>query len=124
MKVKVYFNLHKKVFSVVDNKTKKVVRYSNGLSLNDATFKVSKAGRERVLKERRKNVHAYVIGEDDLNYCIPSDATEVTYNPYLYNSFVEKDTKKPISKAYKVFLRVDNKRAKLYALKPEESYAS
>ena len=93
MKVKVYFNLHKKVFSVVDNKTKRVVRYSNGLSLNDATFKVSKAGRKRVLKERRKNVHAYVIGEDDLNYCIPSDATEVTYNPYKFPYFLSSGKK-------------------------------
>ena len=70
------------------------------------------------IKPHTEEVFLPIKGKDQFQL------TEVTYNPYRYNSFVEKDTEKPISKAYKVFLRVDNKRAKLYALNPEESYAS
>ena len=115
MKAKVYFNLHKKLFSVVDVKTGMVIDHSYGLSLNNAKFRVQEAGRQRVLREKRKNVHAYVVGELDLNYAIPADAEEVTYNPYLYNSFVFKgDYPTPVKTAYKVFLKVENNRPQIF----------
>jgi len=53
-------------------------------------------GREKVLREKRKNVHAFVKGylQDAENVsCNPSVITkevEVTYNPYKYETFVDK----------------------------------
>lgn len=115
MKVKVYFNLHKKMFSVVDFSTGKVVDHRYGLSLNDAVFRVQQGGRNRVLRERKKNVHAYILGDLDLSYAIPQ-TVEVTYNPYKYDSFVSKEDGHPISRAKKVFLRVENKKGRIFAL--------
>lgn len=66
MKVFVYFNLHKKVFSVraMEGENKgRVIAHTTTVELRDAVFKVSQAGRERVLKEKRKNVHAGVQGQ-------------------------------------------------------------
>lgn len=103
MKVFVYFNLHKKVWSVkaLEGPNKgRVIQHSTFVALTDCTFKVSKAGRERVLRERRKNVHAGVVG-----YLVPQNekvvfpiakSVPVTYNPYKYETFVHKHTEKPI----------------------------
>ena len=109
-KVYVYFNLHKKTFSIRSCDTKKVIGYSDSVVLSNVTFKVSEAGRKRVLQEKRKNVHAGVEGvlfafdNKEFNYR-PTEMKEATYNPYLYKSFVDKETKEPITQADTVFLK-------------------
>ncbi|AHJ87634.1 hypothetical protein Bp8pC_204 [Bacillus phage Bp8p-C] len=102
---KVYFNLHKKVFSVKQNE--KVVCHSSIVILSDVTFKVNQKGRDKVLKENRKNVHAYVIGTltQDVKAHIDETYREATYNPYKFNSFIDKETHQPISTANTVILK-------------------
>jgi hypothetical protein len=109
MKVFVYFNLHRKVFSVkaLEGASKgRVVAHLPQVSLTDAVFKVSEAGRQRVLREQRKNVHAGVVGylseipETDID-----TMTAVTYNPYLYSSFVTLADQLPVSTARRVVLQ-------------------
>lgn len=111
MKYFCYFNLHKKLFSLKNKKTGLVEHHAVVVVLDDCTFKVSLAGRARVLKEQRKNVHAGVEGiirsfraeAIDL-----SDFIELAYNPYKYDSFVVKETEIPVKNAEKVVL--SNKR--------------
>ena len=65
MKVKVYYNLHKNCYSIVSLEKEnygKVIKHENCVPLFDAQFKVSEKGRQRVLREQKKNVHAYVVG--------------------------------------------------------------
>lgn len=107
-KVFVYFNLHKKVFSVKDVKTGLVVAHTEDITLQDATFKVSEAGRQRVLKEQRKNVHAGVVGTYTTNKLTEHNPNRATYNPYKFDSFVELQTYAPIRTAKRV--RLVNKR--------------
>lgn len=108
--VYVYFNLHKKLFSIRSEKTKRVIHHTSSVVLCDATFKVSQAGRLRVIKEQRKNVHAGVKGTVlayDVNQ-FTKDAKscrEATYNPYKYESFVDKLTGEPLDSAEYVFLK-------------------
>jgi hypothetical protein len=66
MKVRVYFNLHKKLLSIQTkvNGAWKVISHRQSVSLSDVTFKVSECGRQRVIKNKRKNVHAYICGHD------------------------------------------------------------
>ena len=101
MKVFVYFNLHKKLFSVkaLEGPEKgRVIAHKELLTLTNATPKVSEKGRQRVLQERRKNVHAGIVGEwepIDPDFYVPASALfcirdEVTYNPYKYKTFVYK----------------------------------
>ena len=122
MKVFVYFNLHRKCYSIKSlsgvNKGR-VVAHAEKVLLRDATFKVSEAGRQRVLRTKRKNVHAGVVGtlagwkgtptpaagrwimtyrpegdwlSDDSRYAKYARhyGTEVVYNPYLYPTFMRK----------------------------------
>jgi hypothetical protein len=117
MKVFVYFNLHKKVWSVKalsgPNKGR-VVAHLDRLVLDDCAFKVSEAGRQRVLREKRKNVHAGVVGtltDDQADFA----GVAVTYNPYKYNSFVTRNDEQPIHKARIVVLNGRSVSAVRYA---------
>lgn len=98
--VYVYFNLHKHCFSVKSMKTGLVVAHTNDITLAHATFRVSEAGRLRVLREKRKNVHAGVIGFYQENSFLSTRySKEATYNPYIYESFVEKGNLQPLHQA-------------------------
>jgi hypothetical protein len=107
-KVMVYYNLHKHTFSVQKNGI--VVFHADYLKLKDVEFRVRVGGKEKVRKEKSKNVHAFVIGilEDFCEFPC-EDMTEpvgeiVTYNPYLYDSFVYKKTKEPVYNANEVVM--------------------
>ena len=92
MKVDVYRNLHKNCWSVRSRERHdygKVVAHTNSLVLNDAKFVVSQAGRNRVLKEKKKNVHAGLSGYYVDRVPVPAVSFDVTYNPYKYDSFVD-----------------------------------
>ena len=137
VKVAIYYNLHKHTFSVkaMEGEMKnKVVGYSDTLILSPTkdgvVFKVSEAGRRRVLATKNKNVHAVVVGEltgvnvltsvnvradtsllDEGEVISPTREVkqEITYTPYHHYSFVMKACGTPI---YTTQSRVlfDNKR--------------
>ena len=84
-----------------------VIGYDTDIHLKDVQFKVQKGGMNRVRKEKRKNVHAGVVGKiissgGDYN---TDDWVLITYNPYKHNSFVEYETEEPIFKADEVILK-------------------
>jgi hypothetical protein len=92
MKVRVYYNLHKKRLSVQEkvNGVWKVMRHVDAIHLKNVSFKVSEAGRQRVLQQKRKNVHAFIIGEPT-NELDPTQHQYqiVGYNPYLKERFFD-----------------------------------
>lgn len=106
-KVFVYFNLHKETFSVKNLSTRLVVAHLDHVNLKEAFFKVSQRGRQKVLKEKRKNVHAGIIGIFTFENLISDDekSEKATYNPYKYDSFVNNDTFEKISNAKSVYLK-------------------
>lgn len=106
-KVMVYYNLHKHTFSVTYKG--RLISHSDYVKLEDVEFRVRQGGRERVIREKSKNVHSFVIGTL-MDYCefpcenLPVEPNNniVTYNPYKYNSYVMKDTEEPIFHANEV----------------------
>lgn len=113
MKVFVYYNLHKKCWSIkaLEGPNKGlVVAHATTVILNDCQFKVSEAGRQRVLRERRKNVHAGIVGvlecyDQDETVCFNTAISmPVKYNPYKYETFVNAITNQPILKARRVLM--------------------
>ena len=97
MKVFCYWNLHRKTWSVkaLEGPNKgRVVQHADTVLLSEARPKVSEAGRQRVLRERRKNVHAGVVGH--LSYAgdtqLATTDRRVSYNPYKGPSFTHTDT--------------------------------
>ena len=120
MRVKVYFNLHKKLFSVVameGSEKGRVIKHVNEIDLTKCAFRVQKAGRERVLAERKKNVHAYILGHTmDASIKAETLSGEATYNPYKYSTFVDKSDGSPVE--YKNYCKLisTNGRAKILTL--------
>ena len=103
-RVQVYYNLHKKCLSI--RHKGKVIEHAQEVTLTDARFHVQQAGRERVLKQKRKNVHAYVSGKLKESFWfiqapkyVWTAKQHVTYNPYKHKSFVNKKTLKPVTSA-------------------------
>ena len=94
MRVFVYFNLHKKMWSVkaLEGPQKgRVIARTFHVALRDVQSRVSQKGRERVLREKRKNVHAGLVG-DWVGFKLPEyyrhvPETEITYNPYKSGNF-------------------------------------
>ena len=105
MIVEVYWNLRKRTWSVRAKDTRLVIDHKDSILLKDAILSVKQGGRERVLRDQQKNVHAFAIGEVvDLDRLIYPYNSQVIYNPYKYTSFVMADTEEPIYEADHVYL--------------------
>ena len=89
IRVFVYKNLHKNCWSVRDMKTGLIAFHCDAIIIKDAKFKVSKKGRQRVLKDRVKNVHAGVMGTTlSVNQDQDGWTNRVRYNPYETDTFI------------------------------------
>ena len=107
MKVEVYFNLHKRVFSIRSCKTGRVIHHAKDVHIVNPKFVVREGGRQRVLRERKKNVHAFVRGNLTTFKDNPSRlADTIGYNPYKYDSFVNVTDEEPVYKAFRAWLNV------------------
>lgn len=106
-RVMVYFNLHKKTFSIQYKGL--VIAHADYVKLKNVEFRVRQGGKEKVRAEMSKNVHAFVIGDlvEFIEYPatdIPSatSSKSITYDPYKYDSFVYRDTEEPVTSAREV----------------------
>lgn len=108
MIVHVYRNLHKNCWSV--RHKGKVIKHLDELILTEASFHVQPAGRAKVLRENRKNVHAYVKGYLDDGLAIRSSRkTPITYNPYKFGYFYNRRTMSKVEKARMVWFDKNGK---------------
>ncbi|WP_051317060.1 hypothetical protein [Ectobacillus panaciterrae] len=104
-RVQVYRNIRKKLFSVLDKKTRRLIAHRETLVLSNVEFKISKAGQERVRRDKQKNVHAYVVGNYVGHQVVNIENYKlVYYNPYVTDTFVTVDNNNPILKAEKCYL--------------------
>jgi len=95
-KVRVYWNLHKKTWSIQDCKSGLVIDHKKCVVL-EGNFVVRKGGQKRVRQEGKKNVHAFAVGYVDDKYNVDNirprpisdiDWQRVTYNPYKHDYFM------------------------------------
>ena len=121
--VRIYWNLHKGQWSIQDKKSGLVVGRQPEVFLEGAyfeptydkrgrhiepKFKVRQGGRMRVIKEGKKNVHAFAEGWYPSTWISPKhyhdEGREVTYNPYKNDTFVYKDTGEPVGQVGQIWL--------------------
>lgn len=125
MKVRCYFNLHRRKYSI-QRKTPKgwrVYKHTDLICLEDARFIVSAAGRRRVLAEQKKNVHAYVEGTlaNPFKHQCNGNQLElegITYNPYKCGNFVFRDNGVVLHNSPLVIGSVHNRQPQLFAADP------
>jgi len=97
-----YRNLRTGGFSVKHRG--RVCERANFIVMSDVEFRVSEVGRQRVINEKSKNVHAYMVAD---SYHLPASLFSwkqnkmipVTYNPYEHDTFVNAKTGEPIHEA-------------------------
>lgn len=67
-----------------------VIANADSFIAENVTFRVSEPGRQRVIKEKRKNVHAFTVC-DKYNYTKIHNVVDylriITYNPYKSGNF-------------------------------------
>jgi len=83
-----------------------VVASARQVRLGDVEFRVRESGRDRMLKQQKKNLHAYAIGrlldfvhpsqDDDLESV---EGRSVFYNPYRFAYFADCETEAPVTGA-------------------------
>jgi hypothetical protein len=148
MRVSVYFNLHRRLFSVRAEEgpaAGRVIAHARHVTLgghSGCSFVVQEGGRQRVLAEGRKNVHAFVRGElEGMRDYTPAAAVEalglrlfsnfdfarrhcqtsVAYNPRVASYFFAPDGsrengRRPIDRARRVLLTLaEGERARIFA---------
>ena len=139
MRTEVYFNLRRKCFSV--RRGGVVQAHASCILIHEPRFVDQEGGRQRVLREKRKNVHAFVVGEPDSIVTFPDhtragwDSTltnhgwvhQVWYRPYLSGAFHAEDIRLsstaqafPISSAKWVWMVVIDGVPHMVAKEPTE----
>ena len=99
--VRVFKNLKYGCYSIMQ---RGVVKASaREVRLVDVEFRVREAGRQRMISEQRKNVHAFAVGHlidyvhpDDSRNIAPLSGRGAFYDPYRFESFVDSETKAPV----------------------------
>jgi len=94
-KVRVYWNLHKKTWSIQDCKSGLVIDHKKCVVL-EGNFIVRKGGQKRVRQEGKKNVHAFAVGYMSEYFVSTSESLKkefadwdrVKYNPYEDDYFM------------------------------------
>jgi len=92
MRVRCHKNLHRGDWSITVKG--KVVAHVAEIILRDVRFIVRESARLRVIARKCREVHAWVEG-DVLESCPEGRRVSLTYNPYLADSFVERESGKP-----------------------------
>lgn len=102
--VRVFLNWKRGCYSIFQDG---LVRASaREVRLADVEFRVREAGRQRMLRERRRNVHAFAVGRL-VDYVHPDDPRRlaglggrgVVYDPYRCATFVDRETGSPVAGA-------------------------
>ena len=118
-KIEVYRNLHRDCWSVRQNGLVKF--HCQYIYMRDCNFVVQPAGHAKVLREKKKNVHAFVRG-----YLTLDDSAigthlfcwdDIYYNPYKASTFVDWEDKAVVHADF-VDLSITDKNTPVLALNP------
>jgi len=111
------------VRKMTDKSSARVERseHAEAVILTDVEFRVRESGKQRVLREQQKNVHAFTIGMLEQAFETPyawvldvdrifnrENARWVIYNPYKFATFVDQTTGAPVYSGARVLVTAHN----------------
>ena len=115
-----FYNLHTHTWSQKDRKNMRIIGHPKEAVVLEVCFIVGLKSNERVRREKRKNVHAFVRGTHGTEFArflasslVDDKWKEVTYNPYKHTSFMCQA--EPVNRADAVLLKADRT---VWALNP------
>jgi len=84
----------------------KVLASARQVRLRDATFTVRETGRQKMLREGKRTVHAWINGllvdythDDEARNLARLDGRRVGYNPHRAGNFMDRDNDTPVTEA-------------------------
>ncbi len=83
--MRVHWNRTRKCWSCREGKR---LTYARELTLTDAKFVISWAGRQRTIDTGKRSVHAWIEGKPAMPVCVPLGAVRVSYSPWGPMGFV------------------------------------
>jgi hypothetical protein len=103
----IYYNINKRIFSIRAKKTP--VSYARIVKVDLPKFVVRQGGRAAVLRDRQKNVHAFIKGEMQELDTLPNvkGLRKISYDPYKFGYFFCVNTNEPIDAAQFAVLTLD-----------------
>ena len=124
--VRVYWNLHKRCYSIqTRGKSWRVSGHAHEVLLSDCTFVVNAGGQQRVRAQRRKNVHAFIVGRlvgarTSFDWKTPTvlwpaawdEPAVLRYDPYLNDCF--QADQNDVLEAQLVYGTVDGRRPLMF----------
>ena len=123
-KMKVYFDLYDKTWTVRQDENtcqempsgKKVGQW-NYIQVKNPQYVVHQEGKERVRREKQKNIHAYICGYviEELP-SMPSRQEFISYDPYKDDSFVIHNTNNSIHSSPYAMMQITNRKPIVKAL--------
>lgn len=103
MIVQVYWNRTQRQWSLRTADTRRVVEYRFSLFLLEATFHVSEAGRQRVIRTNTRTVHAWIegtLGTRDEELLLHNlQGNRASYRPFEAGYFRRNETDTPVHTA-------------------------
>lgn len=88
-----------------------VVAHTSQILLTDCRFIINKAGQQRVREQKRKNVHAFIVGKVAMKGAMGTTAEDsrglgckIVYNSYLHEGFVVQNSYTPLIGALAVMI--------------------
>ena len=104
--MRVHRNLNRGTWSLTE--PGRAVRHAEAAALAGVSFKVSAAGRARVLARRVRAVHAWAVGTPAPTWPkAGAPLVAVTYNPFRAGTFTRCDTGEPVYFAAFVYFAAD-----------------
>ena len=107
--VRVFRNLTHGCYSILQNG--RLNASARQVLLRDVEFRVRESGRQRMLKENSRNVHAFAVGRlidyvhaEDTRELALIDGRAVSYNPHHLAVFYDEQTFAPVTSAETVHL--------------------
>jgi hypothetical protein len=108
---RIYRNLGNGLMSLTQQIDKRwlLIGHTDNVALEYPKFQVSEAGRQRVIREGRKNVHAFAIGRLAFAERIDrADLKQIYYCPYTQPYFTWLGSNEPVTDA-ELLVVIDNR---------------
>ena len=110
-KKRVYRNLNSQCWSIqhyIPNRGWRVEKHTEEVCLTNVDFKVYESGNRRAQLERRRNVHAFAVGTEEVDSSGNSGLTRVSYN-YKVGAYFYTEDGEPVHSALMLYGDKDGK---------------
>lgn len=122
--VRVFVNPARNCYTIMQGF--RVLASARQVRLRDATFTVRESGRQKMLRDGKRTVHAWIVGtlvdythNDEGRELDVLDGRRVGYNPHRAGHFMDREDQSPVTEA--TLVQLDEQGARYWQAEPAEA---